>query len=78
MTATIYLAIYQDSEKTITIEYTPLGEGCIEIVSVEIAARPRSHFEQSRQGKVYPRRGLVLNDEEQHAESLLPVTRLEQ
>jgi hypothetical protein len=77
MTATIYLAIYQDNEKSITIEYVPLGEGCIEIISVDVQPRHRSRFEQRQKGKVY-RRGLVLDEQEEDEESLLPVTRLEQ
>lgn len=45
MSDTIYLAIHKNAEKTVVIEYAPLAEGAIEIVSVSIYPRPRSPFE---------------------------------
>jgi len=71
-----YVAIFKDKNKTVVIEYRPLYDiqaGAIEILSIDIQARPVSPFEQRKH-----RRGLVLDDEEQHAETMQPYTRLEQ
>ena len=48
MAETIYTAIYETSEFTLTIVYIPLagGGGAIEIVSVDLQPRPVSQFEE--------------------------------
>jgi hypothetical protein len=48
----VYLSIYQGEKMTVTIEYIPLDDGLIEIVSVDIQERLVSPFqirEQERQ-----------------------------
>lgn len=85
---TVYLAIFQDEKKTVVIEFQPLldspeferfFEG-IEIASVDIQHRPRSPWEQrDQERREYRRRkrGLVLDEQEQHAEAMLPYTLVE-
>jgi len=73
---TVYLAIFKAEKMTFAIEYRPLYDECagaIEILSIDIQARPVSQFEKRK-----PRRGLVLDEDEQHAEAMQPYTRLEQ
>lgn len=74
MNDTIYLAIHKDADKTVVIEYTPLADGAIEIVSVSISPRPRSLFEARRPK---PRRGLTLNNQDEAVEATAPYLRAE-
>jgi len=48
---TIYQAIYETSEYTLTIVYIPLADGAIEIVSVDIQKRPASHWQAREQSR---------------------------
>ena len=84
MTATIYLAIWKDDEKTVVIEYQPAHysgpapANAIEILSIDIQYKPRSPFqiretERRQKGKPYHKGQHRLSDEE-YQES----TRLEQ
>jgi hypothetical protein len=82
----VYLAIFETASHSFCIEYLPLFDGLIEIVSAHVTEKPGTPFQireldrrkQQAKGKVYQRRGLVLNEAEEHAESLQNVTRLEQ
>lgn len=74
-TETIYQAYIETEKYSVYMEYSPLPDGLIEIVSVSIEARPVSPFEQRR---AKHRRGLVLNAEEEQAEAMQPTARLEQ
>jgi len=71
---TVYQAYFETDKYSVFIEYEPGPEGAIFIVSVSIEPRPVSLF-QIRGAK--PRRGLVLDEQEEHAEAMLPYTRLE-
>lgn len=46
MTETVYLAIYENEAETITVEYVPMPNGCIEIVSASVVRKPVSQWEQ--------------------------------
>ena len=50
----------------------------IEIVSVDVQDKPVSRFEQRITERRKQCKGRTLSTEEEHAESLLPVTRAEQ
>jgi hypothetical protein len=73
---TIYQAIFQTGNLTVSIQYEPLENGLIFILQVDITERAGvTAFEDRRHKR---RHGIVLSDDEQHTESLLPVTRREQ
>ena len=71
----VYQAYFETDKYSFFVEYEPGPEGTIFIVSVSIEPRAVSAF-QDRHSK--RRRGIVLDDQEQHAEAMLPMTRLEQ
>ena len=48
---TVFLAIYKTQKQTVVIEYLPMNNGLIEIISVDIQARPVSPFEQREQSR---------------------------
>ena len=43
---TVYMAIFQDDKQTVCIEYIPLEDGAIEIVTVTVTPRPRSAWQE--------------------------------
>lgn len=83
---TRYLAIFKDDKKTIVIEFTPLLDGPefepfftgIEIESIDIQQLPHTWAEQRAAYIRTPtRRGIVLDEAEEHAEAIQPTARLE-
>ncbi|NWG33530.1 MAG: hypothetical protein HXY42_03735 [Chloroflexi bacterium] len=86
---TVYVAIFQDEEKRVVIEFQPLLNSPeferffdgIEIASMDIQYRPRSPWEvrqQERREHGQRKRGIVLSAEEEHAEAMMPTARREQ
>lgn len=45
----VFLAIYKTETETVTIEYIPLQNGAIEIVSASIVKKPVSQWEEREQ-----------------------------
>lgn len=73
---TRYLAIFETVRgDKFVIEYNPLEGGGIEVLGVDYIPRPRSPWEERVNRR---RRGIVLTVDEEHAEAMLPTTRLEQ
>lgn len=68
-TETIFIALFKNENSTLQVEYVPLENGAIEIVSFAIVDRPKSRFEQR---KAKRRIGLVLDEQEQYAEAIRP------
>ncbi|NUQ86498.1 MAG: hypothetical protein HUU11_17480 [Anaerolineales bacterium] len=83
---TVYLAIFEDEQKRVVIEFQPLLNSPdferffdgIEIASIDIQNRPRSPWEIRQQERRKHKRGIVLTAEEEHAEAMLPAMRREQ
>lgn len=87
---TVYLAIFEDEQKRVVIEFQPLLNSPeferffdgIEIASLDIQYRPRSPWEirqqERREHGKHKHRGIVLSAEEEHAEAMLPTARREQ
>ena len=83
-----YVAIWQDDEKTVVIEYRPCYErelikiGAVEILSVDIQYRPRSPFQERMEDRQkhggLKKRGIILSEDEEHAEATQPTTYAEQ
>lgn len=71
---TVFIAIFMTEKYTLELEYIPLEGGAVEIVSAHIQPRAVTLFEQRHPGR---RRGIVLDETEQHAEAMLPTARLE-
>lgn len=77
MPETVYLSIFKDADKTVVIEYAPLADGAIEIVSVDIRQRSYSHFQIRQRERRKPRQMRLLTLEEEQAEAMQPYTRRE-
>ena len=82
MNETIYLAILKERDRTVIVEYRPLADGYIDILSIDILARPRSEWERRQENRRHSRQGLsavtqVLNEDEQRAEAMQPYTWVE-
>jgi len=72
-----YQAIFETETHIVYVQYEPSQNGEIFITDVHIQPRPVTLFEFSRR-REKQRRGLVLDEQEEHAEAVLPATRLEQ
>lgn len=71
---TTFLAIYKTDIETLIIEYRPLENGAVEIVSFAIQPRRVAPFQQTNHKR---RRGLVLSEEDIQAETMQPYTKRE-
>jgi len=68
---TLYQAIYETETGRVYIEYEPGPNGAIFILSVSTEPRPVTLFQDRRNKR---RRGIVLNEQEQHSEATQPYT----
>ena len=75
MTDIIFQAYFENENFIIWIGYEPGPDGAIFVIDVSIEPRQVSPFEQRQ---VKRRRGLVLDEQEQHTEAMQPTTRREQ
>jgi hypothetical protein len=55
-TMTIFLAIHEDSQQTVYVEYIPAQDGTIEIVSVDVQRLPHTWAEQRAAYQAAPSR----------------------
>lgn len=74
MTATIYLAMHEDSENKYLIEYQPAQDGAVVVVSVSIQKKLSPPIEQVQHKR---RKGIVLTEDDQINSDMLPYTRRE-
>lgn len=59
---TVFLVIYKAEKFTAEIEYIPLENGVIEIVSFYIQPRPVSPFQERQAERRKPRRGIAWDE----------------
>jgi hypothetical protein len=73
----VYQAIFQGPGYTVSVQYEPGPDGLIFITDVTVTERAVTHFEQHQGERRKSRRGLLLTEQEEHTEAMLPYARLE-